>query len=244
VEGDKRGETRTFFNAVMNERMKVLIACEESQAVCKEFRRLGHEAYSCDIQPCSGGHPEWHYQQDVFEVIGMGWDMMIAFPPCTFLTVTGARWLYNKDKTRNEARWIEQDLAVEFVKKLYYSNIPKIAIENPVGKLSSLWRKPDQIIQPYYFGDEAQKTTCLWLKNLPQLQHNGTANLFDSNITHSGKGKMVTTSTGKTFSKWYWETSKGKGKERQIMRSKTFPGIAKQMAEQWGGILPQSTEIN
>jgi hypothetical protein len=97
--------------------------------------------------------------------------------------------------------------------------------------------KPTQIIQPYFFGDEAQKTTCLWLKNLPPLYHNKTANLFDEQTTHCGKGEMVTTSTGKTFSKWYWETSKGKGKERQIMRSKTFPGIAKAMAEQWGGIL-------
>lgn len=214
--------------------MRVLVACEESQAVCKEFRAKGHEAFSCDIQPCSGGHPEWHYQQDVFEVIDMGWDMMIAFPPCTYLTVTGARWLYNKDKSRNEQRWRDQDDAVEFVKRLYYSNIKKVAIENPVGKLSSLWMKPTQIIQPYYFGDEAQKTTCLWLKKLPRLIHNKTTNLFESEVTHCGKGEMVTTSTGKAFSKWYWETSKGKGKERQVLRSKTFPGIAKAMADQWG----------
>ena len=216
--------------------MRVLIACEESQAVCKEFRAKGHEAFSCDLQECSGGHPEWHYQQDVFEVINQGWDMMIAFPPCTYLTVTGARWLYNKDKSRNEQRWRDQDDAVEFVKRLYYSDINKVAIENPVGKLSSLWMKPTQIIQPYYFGDEAQKTTCLWLKNLPRLTHNKTTNLFESEVTHSGKGEMVTTSTGKTFSKWYWETSKGKGKERQILRSKTFPGIAKAMADQWGNL--------
>ena len=117
--------------------------------------------------------------------------------------------------------------------KLYYSNIKRIAIENPVGKLSSLWMKPTQIIQPFYFGDEAQKTTCLWLKDLPKLQHLKNANLFEKNITHCGKGEMVTTSTGKTFSKWYWETSRGKGKERQILRSKTFPGIAKAMATQW-----------
>ena len=217
--------------------MKILIGCEESQAVCIEFRKLGFEAYSCDIQPCSGGHPEWHYQQDIFEVIKMGWDMMICFPPCTYLTVTGARWLYNKDKTRNEARWIAQDEAAEFAKSLYYSDINMVALENPVGKLSSLWMKPTQIIQPYFFGDEAQKTTCLWLKNLPPLYHNKTATLFDEEATHCGKGEMVTTSTGKTFSKWYWETSKGKGKERQIMRSKTFPGIAKQMALQWGEYL-------
>ena len=218
--------------------MKVLVGCEESQAVTIEFRKLGIEAYSCDIQECSGGHPEWHYQEDIFEVINREqWDMMIAFPPCTYLTVTGARWLYNKDGSKNESRWVAQDDAVEFVKKLYYSNIKRIAIENPVGKLSSLWMKPTQIIQPFYFGDEAQKTTCLWLKDLPKLQHLKNANLFEKNITHCGKGEMVTTSTGKTFSKWYWETSRGKGKERQILRSKTFPGIAKAMATQWSKYL-------
>jgi len=220
--------------------MKVLVGCEESQAVTIEFRKLGIEAYSCDLQECSGGHPEWHYQEDIFEVINREqWDMMIAFPPCTYLTVAGARWLYNKDGSKNESRWVAQDDAVEFVKKLYYSNIKRIAIENPVGKLSSLWMKPTQIIQPFYFGDEAQKTTCLWLKDLPKLQHLKNANLFEKNITHCGKGEMVTTSTGKTFSKWYWETSrgKGKGKERQILRSKTFPGIAKAMATQWSKYL-------
>jgi len=218
--------------------MKVLVGCEESQAVTIEFRKLGIEAYSCDLQECSGGHPEWHYQEDIFEVINREqWDMMIAFPPCTYLTVTGARWLYNKDGSKNESRWVAQDDAVEFVKKLYYSNIKRIAIENPVGKLSSLWMKPTQIIQPFYFGDESQKTTCLWLKDLPKLQHLKNANLFEKNITHCGKGEMVTTSTGKTFSKWYWETSRGKGKERQILRSKTFPGIAKAMATQWSKYL-------
>lgn len=222
---------------------RILIACEESQAVCKEFRLLGHEAYSCDIQECSGGHPEWHHKQDVFEVIDMGWDMMIAFPPCTYLTVTGARWLYNKNGSKNEQRWIEQDLAVEFVKKLYYSNIPKVAIENPVGKLSSLWRKPDQIIQQYFFGDEAQKTTCLWLKDLPNLYHNRNVNLFDQQITHVDRGcqrEYIAKDGRKRFmSEWYWETSKKKGKERQIIRSKTFPGIAKAMATQWSEYINQ-----
>jgi hypothetical protein len=216
---------------------RILIGCEESQAVCIEFRKLGFEAFSCDIQECSGGHPEWHYQQDIFEVINMGWDAMIAFPPCTYLTVTGARWLYNKDKTRNESRWTNQAEAVEFVKKIYNSNIKHIAIENPIGQLSTYWKKPDQIIQPYYFGDEAQKATCLWLKNLPKLYHSGYADLFNNEVTHSGKGEMVKTKTGKTFSKWYWETSKSKGKERQIARSKTFPGIAKAMATHWGEYL-------
>lgn len=214
--------------------MRILLGCEESQSVCIEMRKRGHEAFSCDLQDCTGGYPEWHLKMDIFEAIKLGWDKMICFPPCTYLTVTGARWLYNKDGSRNEDRWINQDLAVEFAKALFYSNINMVALENPVGKLSSLWMKPTQIIQPYYFGDEAQKTTCLWLKNMPILYHNKVVNLFDDQITHCGKGEMVTTSTGKTFSKWYWETSKGKGKERQILRSKTFPGIAKAMAEQWG----------
>jgi len=214
--------------------MKVLIGCEESQAVCIEFRKRGHEAYSCDIQECSGGHPEWHIKEDILKIIEREhWDMMIAFPPCTYLTVTGARWLYNKDGSKNLPRWELQYEAVEFVKKLYYSKIKKVAIENPIGKLSSLWMKPTQIIQPYFFGDEAQKTTCLWLKNLPKLVHLKEPNLFENEVTHSGKGDMVTTSTGKTFTKWYWETSKGKGAERQKLRSKTFPGIATAMATQW-----------
>ena len=216
---------------------RVLVSCEESQSVTIELRKRGFQAFSCDLQPCTGGYPEWHFQRDVFEVIDMGWDMMIAFPPCTFLTVTGARWLYNADKTKNEARWEAQDEAVEFVKRLYYSDIKHVAIENPVGKLSSLWMKPTQIIQPYYFGDEAQKTTCLWLKGLPKLQHLKEPNLFDSDVTHCGRGEMITTSTGKTFSKWFWNTSKIKGKERQIIRSKTFPGIAREMARQWGDAL-------
>jgi len=231
--------------------MKVLVACEESQAVCIAFRNKGHEAYSCDILPCSGGHSEWHIQNDVLRYIKPGlvgdvffengdrkfidfWDMMIAFPPCTYLTVTGARWMYNKDGSINTERKKNQNDAIEFVKKLFYSNIEKVGIENPIGVLSTIWQKPTQIIQPYYFGDEAQKTTCLWLKNLPPLYHNGKPNLFDSNVTYVSNGGSVQTSTGKTFSKWYWETSKGKGSERQIRRSKTFPGIAKQMAEQWG----------
>ena len=224
--------------------MKILIACEESQTVCKAFRQLGFEAFSCDLQECSGGRPEWHLKQDVFEVIGMGcWDAMIAFPPCTYLTVTGARWLYNSDGTRNEARWSNKAEAVDFVKKLYNTNIAHVAIENPIGMLSTLWQKPTQIIQPYYFGDEAQKTNCLWLKNLPQLQHVKQPDLFAQTVTHCSKGEMVTTSTGKTFSKWYWETSKSKGKERQIIRSKTFQGIANAMAAQWGEYLINKKQI-
>ena len=137
--------------------MKILIACEESQAVTKAFRELGNEAYSCDILPCSGGHPEWHIQGDVFDIINNGWDLMIAHPPCTYLSVSGARWLYNKDGTINVEREREQVLALNFVKRLMDANIYRIAIENPVSIISSKIRKPDQIIQPWMFGDSASK---------------------------------------------------------------------------------------
>ena len=137
--------------------MKVLIACEESQAVCKEFRVLGHEAYSADILPCSGGHPEWHIQGDVTKVLNDGWDLMIAHPPCTYLAVSGARWLYNKDGSKNEERWKNQTEALDFVKLLLNAPIERIALENPVSVISTHIRKPEQIVQPWMFGDEALK---------------------------------------------------------------------------------------
>jgi len=207
--------------------MRVLVACEESQEVTKAFRALGHEAYSCDLEPCSGGFPEWHIQDDVLSVIkntvGYGWDMMIAFPPCTHLAVSGARHFEEK---RKDGR---QQEGIDFFMALVNGPIPRIAIENPVGIMSSIYREPDQIIQPYYFGDEAQKTTCLWLKNLPPLYHNDEPNLFDANVTHVGKGEMFIYPDGRKYPKWIYDNA-GKGG----MRSKTFPGIAKAMAEQWG----------
>ena len=208
--------------------MKVLIACEESQSITKEFRKLGHEAFSCDILPCSGGHPEWHYQQDVFEVIDQGWDMMIAHPPCTYLSVSGARWLYNKDGSKNEERWRNQSEALNFVQRLMDVPIDKIAIENPVSVISSNIRKPEQIIQPWMFGDEATKTTCLWLKNLPLLKPTKVV----------GKGERVVFKSGKSHPQWYAEAlSKAKtAEERRNLRSKTFPGIAQAIANQWGGL--------
>ena len=208
--------------------MKVLIACEESQSITKEFRNLGHEAFSCDILPCSGGHPEWHYQQDVFEVIDQGWDMMIAHPPCTYLSVSGARWLYNKDGSKNEERWRNQSEALNFVQRLMDVPIDKIAIENPVSVISSNIRKPEQIIQPWMFGDEATKTTCLWLKNLPLLKPTKVV----------GKGERVVFKSGKSHPQWYAEAlSKAKtAEERRNLRSKTFPGIAQAIANQWGGL--------
>lgn len=195
------------------EKMKVLIACEESQEVCKAFRKLGHKAYSCDTEPCSGGHPEWHIQGDVLEQLDKGWDLMIAHPPCTHLAVSGAR--HFKEKIADG----RQQEAIDFFMALVNADIPLIAVENPVCIMSSKYMKPTQIIQPYMFGHEFQKTTCLWLKGLPKLQ--------PTNIV--SKGEFVTFKSGKKMSKWMANSFGDSTK-----RSKTFPGIAKAMAEQWG----------
>jgi len=217
--------------------MKILVACERTQTVCKAFRLLGIEAFSCDLQECSGGRPEWHFKQDVFEVIDMGiWDAMIAFPPCTHLAVSGAAWFEAK---RKDGR---QQEGIDFFMKIANAPIPVIAIENPVGIMSKLYRKPDQIIQPYYFGDEAQKTTCLWLKGLPPLYHNAAPNLFDTNVTHTGRGEFwqyFSKAKGKVQREPIWKkyTIGLKAEERSNERSKTFQGIANAMAIQWGGFL-------
>ena len=210
--------------------MKILIACEESQAVTKEFRALGHEAYSCDILPSSGGHPKWHLQGDVFKYINQGWDLMIAHPPCTYLSVSGAKHLYNKDKTPNIERYKNQAEALDFVKKLMDAEIEKIAIENPISVISSHIRKPDQIIQPYMFGDSASKSTCLWLKNLPKLQ--------PTNIVSKGEFfefKDRKTGKIKRQAMWYYQALQQAKtpQERRTLRSKTFKGIAEAMANQW-----------
>lgn len=209
--------------------MRVLVACEESQAVTIEFRKLGIEAFSCDIQDCSGGHPEWHLKEDVLKVINDGWDMMIGFPPCTHLAVSGAAWFEEK---RKDGR---QQEGIDFFMALVNAPIEKIAIENPVGIMSKIYRKPDQVIHPYYFGDPFSKTTCLWLKNLPKLYHNKHPNLFDEYVTHTDKGEFieyVEKKTGKVkrMAKWYNDARSG---EHGKNRSKTFPGIAKAMATQW-----------
>jgi site-specific DNA-cytosine methylase len=210
----------------MIKKMKILVACEESQAVTKELRKLGHAAYSCDILDCSGGHKKWHIRGDVLKVVKNGWDMMIAFPPCTHLAVSGARHFEAKIADGR------QQEAIDFFMALVNAPIDKIAIENPVGIMSVEHRKPDQIIHPYYFGDEAQKRTCLWLKNLPLLYHNEKANLFDEDITHVNKGEFITFESGKKMPKWYSDAGAVKG-----LRSKTFPGIARAMAQQWGRVL-------
>lgn len=205
--------------------MRILLACEESQAVCQEFRKLGHDAFSCDILECSGPNPEWHIKGDVLEVIKHGWDMMIAFPPCTHLAVSGARHFEQK---KQDGR---QKAGIDFFMSMINAPIPKIAVENPIGIMSSLYRKPDQIIHPYYFGDSFSKSTCLWLKGLPKLKHVRMEDslLFPEEVTHVGRGEFVTFSSGKKMAKWYNEAS-GNGH----IRSKTFPGIAKAMSEQWG----------
>lgn len=186
--------------------MRILVACEESQAVTIELRRLGHEAYSCDIQECSGGHPEWHLQQDVTPLLREKWDMIIAFPPCTDLAVSGARWFPQK---RADGR---QQRSIEFFMQFVNADCQKVAIENPIGIMSSEYRKPDQIIQPWMFGHGETKATCLWLKGLPPLT--------PTNIV-GGREQRV------------WRMAPGP--ERAKQRSKTFPGIARAMAEQWAG---------
>jgi hypothetical protein len=212
--------------------MRVLVACEESQAVTKAFRKLGHEAFSCDLLPCSGGHPEWHYQQDVFEVIDMGWDLMIAHPPCTYLAVSGARWLYNKDGSKNEERYRNQAEGLDFVRRLMDAPIKHKVIENPVSVISSMIMKPTQIIQPWMFGDEAQKSTCLWLFNLPKLE--------PTNIVGKGEFIEFVGSNGKKKKqpKWYFDALKEANtpEQRRTLRSKTFEGIANAMAQQWGNL--------
>ena len=213
-------------------KLNVLVACEESQAVTKQFRALGHNAYSCDLLDSSGGNPEWHIKGDALQIAydsSYDWDLMIAHPPCTYLAVSGARWLYNKDGSRNEERWVKQAEGLAFVRKLMEAPIEYIAIENPVSVNSTQMRKPDQIIQPYQFGDEASKKTCLWTKNLPDLVHTKLV----------GKGEMVEwiDKNGKTKrqAKWYLDalTKAKTPEERRTLRSKTFDGIAKAMAEQW-----------
>lgn len=210
--------------------MKVLVACEESQEVCKAFRAKGHEAYSCDIQECSGGFPEWHIQDDVFKVINQGWDMMLAFPPCTYLTVSA-----NRSFVDNPERWQQRLDAMLFVHKLLNAPIKKIALENPVGAISTHIRKPDQIINPFYFGDNVPKKTCLWLKNLPPLLHSSSDTLFDSKTHVEPEYVVYNSSTKKSGKSKYSIFGKLGGSEMTSkLRSKTFPGIAKAMAEQWG----------
>lgn len=226
----------------MVEKMKILIACEESQRITTEMRAHGYECYSCDIQDQSGGHPEWHIQQDVLPLLNGNvifettdgnshtiegqWDLIVAHPPCVYLTVSGNRW-FNVEKYGDKAREriALREKAYDFFMQFINANCKYIAVENPVGYMNTHYRKPDQIIQPYYFGDPERKTTCLWLKNLPPLI---PTKMVDPNITDSSTGHSG-------YSSWHMDMQYiGKSKEeRSKMRSKTFPGIAKAIAEQW-----------
>jgi hypothetical protein len=216
--------------------MRILIACEESDEVRGRFEKLGFDAWSCDLQPNRNPNAK-HLQCNLFNIIDDNWDAMIAFPPCTHLAVSGAAWFEQK---RKDGR---QKGGIDFFLRIAQSNINHIAIENPIGIMSKIYKKPDQKIQPYYFGDTAQKTTCLWLKNLPKLYHNSVPNLFDEVVTHTGKGEFfewVDKKTGKNKKQpmWYYKAINEKNNfERSKIRSKTFPGIADAMATQWGKYL-------
>lgn len=196
--------------------MKVLVACEESQEVCKAFRALGHEAYSCDIEPCSGGHPEWHLQVDALELLKMRWDMILAFPPCTYLSNAGAKHLF-RGGVLNQERYRKGLEAKEFFLKFLNADCPHVCVENPVS--SKIYEMPlhTQEVQPWMFGHPVQKKTRLWLKGLHPLE---PTDIVDPKCGCHEDGT------------WFM---KG-GKDRQKNRAKTFPGLAKAMAEQWGGI--------
>lgn len=245
----------------MKRKLNILVACEESQATCRAFRHLGQNAYSCDLFDCSGTmfgsdvadpHPEWHFNHDVTTVLDRtnlvlqngqeahlegDWDIMIGHPPCTFLAVSGAKWMYDprdKDKPIEERRphphfphrRQDQEDGANFFMFLANANIKRIAIENPVGVMSSRWRKPDQTVQPYMFGDPYSKSTCLWLKNLRPLHPSKETD---------DHGERIYFGSGKSQPKWYSDgLTKTKSKEeRQKWRSKTFPGVARVFAEQW-----------
>lgn len=205
----------------------MLVGCEESQEVCKAFRALGHEAYSCDLLDCSGGHPEWHKKYSVLDAMNEGWDLAIFFPPCTDLAVSGARHFERKKLDGSQQK------SIEFFMELTNAPIDNICIENPIGIMSNIFRKPDQIIQPWQFGDKAQKSTCIWLKGLPKLQH--------TDIVEKGEFWEHTREDGKKIRMpmWYYKALKdAKSPEhRRTLRSKTFKGIAVGMASQWSEFL-------
>lgn len=212
--------------------MRVLVACEESQVVCKAFRERGHEAFSCDIQPCSGGHPEWHLQIDALDAINyMNWDLMIAHPPCTYLTNAGIGY-FNVAKYGLQAvnRRMKREEAFLFFMQLYKSPIKKICIENPVGYPNTAFRKPNQTIHPWFFGDPHMKRTCLWLRGLPRL--NGNPKNTQPQPLHVGIRRAGKHYNGGEIKNRYFVDVQSSMSGKQ--RSKTFPGIAKAMAEQWG----------
>ena len=202
--------------------MKILIACEFSGTVREAFTKLGHDVTSCDLEPTS--LPGKHYQGSVLDILNDEWDMMVAHPPCTYLTVTGNKWFKDEYKDRFPNRQQDRKDAIEFFMALVNANIPKIVIENPIGIMSTIYQKPSQIIQPWQFGHEASKSTCLWIKGLPLLK--------PTNIV--SKGEFVTFKSGKRMTKWYADAAKYSHKERAKIRNTTFQGIADAMADQWG----------
>ena len=221
--------------------MNVLVACEESQRVCIAFRERGHDAFSCDIELCSGGHPEWHIMQDVIPLlngrcsfktmdgvehsIDGKWDLIIAHPPCTYLTLAGNKWFKPEVADRFPNRQKQRKEAVDFFMAIANADCDRIAIENPVGIMSSQWRKPDQYIEPYMFGDPEKKKTGLWLKGLPLLK---PTNIVEPVIIHC--------KSGANEPRWHMETMQLPKEERSRVRSQTFIGIAKAMSEQWGAL--------
>ncbi len=202
----------------------ILIACEESQEVCKAFRNLGYEAFSCDVLPCSGGRPDWHIKGYLEDIIGDGsnWAAIIGFPPCTYLCSSGIHW-----NSKDPERALKTEYALSFVEMILNSPKTKaIALENPIGVISTRIRKPNQIIQPYQFGHDASKATCLWLKNLPLLKPTG---FIEPRIVQGKK-------------RWANQTDSGQNRlppsvDRAMIRSKTYKGIAEAMAEQWGPVI-------
>ena len=210
----------------MRNKLKVLVACEESQAVTIELRKRGHEAYSNDIVDCTGGHPEWHIKDDCLKIAydnSYNWDMMIAFPPCTDLAVSGARHFERKKADGSQQR------SIQFFLDVINAPIEKIAVENPIGIMNGIYKKPNQIIQPWWFGDKAQKSTCLWLKNLP--------NLVPTDIVDKGEFFEFVSKKGekKKMPMWYYKALQDAKtpEQRRTLRSKTFLGIAEAMADQW-----------
>lgn len=202
--------------------MKTLVACEESQAVTIELRKLGHEAYSCDLEECSGGRPEWHLHGDIMQWLYEGWDMIIAHPPCTYLTNSGVRWLTGKNK--KPGRWKQLDDGADFFKLFLNHPCEKIAIENPIMHkyaIERIGRKHDQLIQPYMFGHTERKATCFWLKGLPLLIE-----------TNNVKKEMDILPKNQQQSLHYLPP----GPERAKLRSKTYGGIARAIAGQWGAL--------
>ena len=208
---------------------RILIACEESQTITKLFRAKGFEAYSCDIIDCSGGHPEWHYKQDVLPLLKERWDLVIAHRPCTYLSNAGSGW-FNEEKYGDKARKRKQLRieALDFFMKCIDANSDKVCVENPVGFPNSQYRKADQIIHPYHFGDAESKRTCLWLKGLPKLVHTNVVKPKIYAYYKRGKKK------GKPI---YWSDYKMFREDRGKIRSKTFLGIANAIVNQWSELI-------